>query len=211
MDTCTLLTVYWFLAYSRVEIGLFFGSFNPIHTGHLVIANVIKEATDLQQVWFVVSPQSPFKKANTLLNEYDRLRMVELAVEENFDLRACNIEFSLSKPSYTVDTLVHLEERYPQHRFHLLLGSDNLTHFHKWKNYQSILEYRSLYVYPRPDVSEDKIPDIVRNHPHIQRVEAPLLDISATFIRQCLRQNQSIQYLVPDPVIAFIMDKKLYW
>ena len=194
-----------------MEIGLFFGSFNPIHTGHLVIANVIKEATDLQQVWFVVSPQSPFKKANTLLNEYDRLRMVELAVEENFDLRACNIEFSLPKPSYTVDTLVHLEERYPQHRFHLLLGSDNLTHFHKWKNYQSILEYRSLYVYPRPDVSEDKIPDTVRNHPHIRRVEAPLLDISATFIRQCLQQNMSIQYLVPDRVIDYIIAKKLYW
>lgn len=194
-----------------MEIGLFFGSFNPIHTGHLVIANVIKEATDLQQVWFVVSPQNPFKKASTLLNEYDRLRMVELAVEENFDLRACNIEFSLPKPSYTVDTLVRLEERYPQHQFHLLLGSDNLTHFHKWKNYQSILGYRTLYVYPRPDVSEDKIPDTVRDHPHIRRVDAPLLDISATFIRQCLRQDQSIQYLVPDPVIDYITDKKLYW
>ena len=197
--------------YNRVEIGLFFGSFNPIHTGHLVIANVIKEATDLQQVWFVVSPQNPFKKASTLLNEYDRLRMVELAVEENFDLRACNIEFSLPKPSYTVDTLVRLEERYPQHQFHLLLGSDNLTHFHKWKNYQSILEYRTLYVYPRPEVSEDKILDAVRNHPHIRRVDAPLLDISATFIRQCLQQDLSVQYLVPDPVIDYITDKKLYW
>ena len=208
---CTLLTACWSLASGKVEIGLFFGSFNPIHTGHLVIANVIKEATDLQQVWFVVSPQNPFKKANTLLNEYDRLRMVELAVEENFDLRACNIEFSLPKPSYTVDTLVRLEERYPQHRFHLLLGSDNLTHFHKWKNYQAILKYRILYVYPRPNVSEDKILNTLRNHPHIRQVEAPLLDISATFIRQCLQQNQSIQYLVPDPVIAYIMDKKLYW
>ncbi len=112
-----------------MNIGLFFGSFNPIHVGHLIIANVVREQTDLQQVWFVVSPQNPFKKAKNLLNEYDRLRMVELAVEDNYDLRACNIEFSMPKPSYTADTLAYLSERYPQHQFHLILGSDNLEPF----------------------------------------------------------------------------------
>lgn len=194
-----------------MNIGLFFGSFNPIHVGHLIIANVVRAQTDLQQVWFVVSPQNPFKKAKNLLNEYDRLRMVELAVEDNYDLRACNIEFSMPKPSYTADTLAYLSERYPQHQFHLILGSDNLTHFHRWKNYRTILDYHTIYVYPRPNASAKKIPEEVGQHANLRSVEAPLLNISATFIRNLVQQNQSIQYLVADPVAEYIRDKKLYY
>ena len=208
-----------------MNIGLFFGSFNPIHLGHLIIANVVREQTNLQQVWFVVSPQNPFKKAKNLLNEYDRLRMVELAVEDNYDLRACNIEFSMPKPSYTADTLAYLSEQHPTHNFHLILGSDNLTHFHRWKNYPAIIDHHVLYVYPRPgeaqpgeaqpgearpDVSSSKIAEAVSSHPNLRFVEAPLLNISATFIRNLVQQDRSVKYLVPDAVADYIRDKKLY-
>ena len=193
-----------------MNIGLFFGSFNPIHLGHLIIANVVREQTKLQQVWFVVSPLNPFKKAKNLLNEYDRLRMVELAVEDNYDLRACNIEFSMPKPSYTADTLAYLSEQHPTHNFHLILGSDNLTHFHRWKNYPAIIDHHVLYVYPRPDVSTSKIAEAVSNHPNLHFVEAPLLNISATFIRNLVQQDRSVKYLVPDAVADYIRDKKLY-
>ena len=193
-----------------MNIGLFFGSFNPIHVGHLIIANVVREQTRLQQIWFVVSPQNPFKKTSSLLNEYDRLRMVELAVEDNYDLRACNIEFSMPKPSYTVDTLAYLSERYPQHQFHLILGSDNLSHFHRWKNYRTIIDHHALYVYSRPDAPIQQIPEEILHHPHLHSVEAPLLNISATFIRNLVQRHQSIQYLVPDLVADYIRDKKLY-
>ncbi|MGB3778559.1 MAG: nicotinate (nicotinamide) nucleotide adenylyltransferase [Tunicatimonas sp.] len=193
-----------------MNIGLFFGSFNPIHLGHLIIANVVREQTNLQQVWFVVSPQNPFKKAKSLLNEYDRLRMVELAVEDNYDLRACNIEFSMPKPSFTADTLAYLSERYPTHQFHLILGSDNLTHFHRWKNYQAIIDHHTLYVYARPEASASKINDEISNHPSLHYVEAPLLNISATFIRSLVQQDRSVKYLVADRVADYIRDKKLY-
>ncbi len=198
-----------------MNIGLFFGSFNPIHLGHLIIANVVREQTNLQQVWFAVSPQNPFKKAKNLLNEYDRLRMVELAVEDNYDLRACNIEFSMPKPSYTADTLAYLGEKYPQHNFHLILGSDNLTHFHRWKNYQVIIDHHVLYVYPRPgevrpDVPSSKIAEAVSSHSNLRFVEAPLLNISATFIRNLVQQDRSVKYLVADTVADYIRDKKLY-
>ena len=194
-----------------MNIGLFFGSFNPIHVGHLIIANVVREQTDLQQVWFVVSPQNPFKKVKSLLNEYDRLRMVELAVEDNYDLRACNIEFSMPKPSYTADTLAHLGERYPQHHFHLILGSDNLSHFHRWKNHRAIIDHHVLYVYPRPEASDQQVVEEISKHSNLRTVEAPLLNISATFIRNLVRQDQSIQYLVADPVATYIRDRKLYY
>ena len=192
-----------------MNIGLFFGSFNPIHLGHLIIANVVREQTNLQQVWFVVSPQNPFKKAKNLLNEYDRLRMVELAVEDNYDLRACNIEFSMPKPSYTADTLAYLSEQHPTHNFHLILGSDNLTHFHRWKNYPAIIDHHVLYVYPRPDVSSS-IAEAVSAHANLRFVDAPLLNISATFIRNLVQQDRSVKYLVTDAVADYIRDKKLY-
>lgn len=194
-----------------MKVGLFFGSFNPIHVGHLIIANTLRGYTKMDQVWFVISPQNPFKSSKSLLSEVDRLRMVELAIEDNFDLRASNIEFSMPRPSYTVDTLAYLKDRYPQHEFNLLLGSDNLHHFHKWKNYQVILEHHVIFIYPRPRTNEDKIKDELKNHPSIRMVDAPLLDISATFIRKCLKNDISIKYLVHDAVAEYIYDRKLYF
>jgi len=193
-----------------VKVGLFFGSFNPIHVGHLIIANTLRGYTNLDQVWFVVSPQNPFKSSRSLLSDVDRLRMVELAIEDNFDLRVSNIEFSMPKPSYTVDTLAYLKDRHEQHQFSLILGSDNLHHFHKWKNYQVILEHHKLIVYPRPHTNEAKIRDEIKNHPAIRMVDAPLMDISATFIRKCLKNDIPIQYLVHERVASFIYDRKLY-
>ncbi len=193
-----------------MKVGLFFGSFNPIHIGHLIIANTVRGYTDLNQVWFVVSPQNPFKNAKSLLPEIDRLRMVELAVESNFDLRACNVEFSMPKPSYTVDTLAYLSERYPQHEFSLVMGNDNLLHLHKWKNYRQILEYGSIYTYPRPNIDTSSVREEIKNHLKVEMVDAPLLDISATFIRNCLKDHVPITYLVPEIVEQYIMDRNLF-
>jgi nicotinate-nucleotide adenylyltransferase len=189
-----------------MKIGLFFGSFNPIHIGHLIIANTMAEHTDLDKVWFVVSPQNPFKKQKTLLHEFDRMDMVEKAIADNHKFQTCDIEFHLPKPSYTIDTLTVLQEKYPQHSFVLIMGSDNLTQFKNWKNHDKILEYFKLYVYPRPNTA----PTDFDQHAHIQWVTAPLMDISATFIRQCLQQNKSIKYLVPENVEEYILRKKFY-
>ena len=194
-----------------MRVGLFFGSFNPIHVGHQIIASTLKGYTDLDQVWFVVSPHNPFKSAKSLLPDVDRLRMVELAIEDNFELRVSNVEFGMPKPSYTVDTLAYLKDRYEQHNFSLILGSDNLHHFHKWKNYKQILEYHGLIVYPRPNTVELKIKDEIKNHPNIRMVEAPLLNISATFIRKCLQDDVPIKYLVHEKVAQYIYDRKLYY
>lgn len=193
-----------------MKVGLFFGSFNPIHIGHLIIANTVRGFTGLDQAWFVVSPHNPFKKAKSLLSDVERLRMVELAVEDNFELRACNVEFSMPKPSYTIDTLVYLKERYPQHQFSLIMGVDNLVHFHKWKNYRDVLERVNVYTYPRPDVDESKMREEIKNHPRIKMVEAPLLNISATFIRKCIQNQISIKYLVHERVEEYISARKLY-
>ncbi len=193
-----------------MKVGLFFGSFNPIHIGHLIIANTVRGYAKLDQVWFIVSPQNPFKSSKSLLPDVDRLRMVELAIEDNFELRVSNIEFSMPKPSYTVDTLAYLKERYPQHLFSLVLGSDNLRHFHKWKNYQEILNHYGMIIYPRPDMEKDKIREEIKNHPAIRMVSAPLIDISATFIRDCMKHDISIKYLVHDRVAEYIDAKKFY-
>lgn len=193
-----------------MKVGLFFGSFNPLHVGHLIIANTVRGYTQLNQVWFVVSPQNPFKTTKSLLPDVDRLRMVELAIEDNFDLRACNVEFSMPKPSYTVDTMAYLTERYPQHQFYLIMGNDNLAHFHKWKNYKQILEYTGIFTYPRPHVDQSAMQEEIKNHPKIEMVEAPLLDISATFIRKCIKNEISIKYLVHEKVEEYIYDRKLF-
>lgn len=187
-----------------MKIGLFFGSFNPIHIGHLVIANVMQDRTDLGEVWFVVSPQNPFKKQKTLLHEFDRLKMVELAIADHFYFRASDVEFHMPKPSFTIDTLTYLSDKFPQHQFKLIIGGDNLTHFHKWKNYEQILEHYGLYVYPRPGEKKELI------HANIQFVEAPLMDISATFIRESIKNGHSVKYLLPQPVEEYIRDKKLF-
>ena len=190
-----------------MRIGLFFGSFNPIHIGHLVIADVMADQTDLEQVWFVVSPLNPFKSSSALLHEFDRLKMVELAIADNYKFKASDVEFNMPRPSYTADTLAYLSDKYPQHEFKLIIGEDNLVHFHKWKNYEAVLENFGLYVYPRPQVEKSKIKV---KHPHIRYVDSPMLDISATFIRNSIRNEHSVQYLLPSPVIDYIRFKKFY-
>jgi nicotinate-nucleotide adenylyltransferase len=189
-----------------LKIGLFFGSFNPIHIGHLIIANIMAETTDLKKVWLVVSPQNPFKPSKGLLHEFDRYDMVRAAVHDHYKIEASDIEFHLPKPSYTIHTLVHLTEKHPEKEFKVIMGEDNLTNFVKWKNHERILEDYGLYVYPRPSVQLSEL----KTHPNVKMVEAPTLDISATFIRQCIRKNQSVRYLVPDPVEEMIRTRGFY-
>lgn len=187
-------------------IGLFFGSFNPIHVGHLIIANLMVETTELDKVWFVVSPQNPFKHSKGLLHEFDRYDMVKAAVADNYKLDVTDIEFHLPKPSYTIHTLLHLTERHASKKFRVIMGSDNLESFSRWKSYKEILEEYGLYVYPRPGV---QLSDL-SSHPKVKTVEAPLLNISATFIRECIRKGHSVRYLVPDPVEEMIRIKQFY-
>ena len=189
-----------------MKVGLFFGSFNPVHTGHMIIAHYMAEYTDLEQVWIIVSPQNPFKKKDTLANDYDRLHLVHLAIGDHLHLRASNIEFNLPKPSYTIDTLTYLHEKYPEHEFCLIMGGDNLASLPKWKNYEQILAHHHIYVYSRPNID----PGPLVNHPRVTMAEAPLLDILASFIRQCIRSGKSVQYMVPDAVFAYLKDTNLY-
>jgi nicotinate-nucleotide adenylyltransferase len=178
------------------KVGLLFGSFNPIHTGHLILAHFMATHTDIDAVWLVVSPQSPFKVGQQMLPEEERLKLVELAIAGNDRLRALDIEATMPKPSYTIDTLDELVRRYPQHRFVLLMGEDNLPGLPRWKQADRILAEHEVYVYPRPGVDATE----VKTHPGVRVVDAPLLDISATFIRDCVRTGKSIRYLVPEAV-----------
>ncbi len=189
-----------------MKIGLLFGSFNPIHVGHLILANYMAENTDLERVWFVVSPQNPLKKSASLLHHQDRYDLVYLAIGDNYKLQPCNIEFTLPVPSYTVDTLTYLHEKYPEHDFSLILGQDNLATFHKWKNYEQILEYYSLYIYPRSGCASTPL----EQHPKVKLTKAPLLDISATFIRNLIKEGKSMRYLVPEPVEEAILRKGFF-
>ena len=189
-----------------MNVGLFFGSFNPIHNGHLILAQSALNMTDLDRVWFVVSPQNPFKKKKNLLSEYDRYTMVEMAVRNNDNFRASNIEFSLPKPSFTIDTLTHLADRYRSYKFALIMGQDNLTHFHKWKNYEAILNYYRIFVYPRGNEEPNELVE----HPNVELFEAPLLDISATFIRKTIQAGRSVRYLVPDAVYEYLGESGVY-
>lgn len=189
-----------------MKIGLFFGSFNPIHVGHLIIANLMVESSDLKKVWFVVSPQNPLKPAKGLLHEFDRYDMVRAAAFDNYKLEVSDVEFHLPRPSYTIHTLVHLQEKHPDKEFKVIMGEDNLANFTRWKNYRQILDHYGLYVYPRPGTQ----PSELRSHPNVTVVEAPLLDISATFIRDRIRKGQSVRYLVPDAVEEMIRAKGYY-
>ncbi len=188
-------------------IGLFFGSFNPIHTGHLIIASYMANYTDLDEVWLVVSPHNPLKKKDSLINMYDRLEMVNLALEKAENLRSSSIEFSLPQPSYTVDTLAHLREKHPDKHFVLIMGSDNLDSLKKWKNYEILLRDYEIYVYPRPDYPA---PAEFTNHPSIHITDTPLMEFSATFIRNAVKKGKDIRYFVPDRVMEFIESKGLY-
>lgn len=189
-----------------MKTGLFFGSFNPIHIGHLIIANTMTELSDLSEVWFVVSPQNPLKKQKNLLHEFDRLDMVEKAIADNHKLKTSDIEFHLPRPSYTIDTLTHLQEKFPKKEFAIIMGSDNLVNLKKWKNYEQILEYYSLYVYPRPNESTKEFDQ----NPKIHFISSPMMDISATFIRNCIKDKKSIKYLVPESVENYIQQKGFY-
>ncbi len=189
-----------------MKIGLFFGSFNPIHTGHLIIANYFAENTDIDKVWFVVSPQNPFKQKNTLLDEKHRLYMVNLAVEDNYKLEASNIEFRLPQPSYTINTLTYLKEKHPEHTFVLLMGSDNLPGLPKWKNIELILQDHPVYVYTRRDTELPNAP-IPGNFSFFK---VPLIDISSTFIRESLKNGVSVRYLVPDKVWEYLGEMGFY-
>lgn len=189
-----------------MKTGLFFGSFNPIHIGHLIVANVMIESAHLRQVWFVVSPHNPFKKRAGLLHEFDRMDLVNAAIYDNYNFRASDVEFNMPKPSYTIDTLAYLSDAHPNREFQLIIGEDHLKSFPKWKNAQKILEHYSLLVYPRPGAQ----PSELIKHPQVQFVEAPLIDISATFIRKSIRNNRSIKYLVPSEVEQLIHARKFY-
>ncbi|MCR9288358.1 MAG: nicotinate (nicotinamide) nucleotide adenylyltransferase [Bacteroidetes bacterium] len=189
-----------------MKIGLFFGSFNPIHIGHMIIANYMATQTDLKQVWLVVSPQNPLKKKNSLARDYDRLHLVRLAIGDNLNLKASNIEFDLPKPSYTIDTLTYLKEKHPAHEFVLIMGGDNLGTLHKWKNYELILENFEVYVYKRPKYELGTFED----HESVKMFDAPLMEISASYIRRCIREGLSVQYLVSEAVFEYLEASSLY-
>ena len=190
-----------------MKVGLYFGSFNPIHHGHLLIASYVLNHTELQQVWFVVSPQNPLKPAASLLNEYHRLYLVQLAVEGEKNLKASDIEFKLPKPSYTIDTLTYLQEKYPNHEFSIIMGSDSFQNLTKWKNYQWLLRTYPIYVYRRPE--HERLPSYPGAR-QVEIVDAPLLPISSTEIRSKLKQGQSVRYLLPDSVLEEIEKSGYY-
>ena len=188
------------------KAGLFFGSFNPIHIGHLIIANYMLEFTDLDDVWMVISPQNPLKEKKMLLADYHRYAMVQAAVEDNPRLRTCNLEFKMAQPSYTIDTLVRLEEKHPDHQFVLIAGTDIFPTFHKWKNYKTLLENYKFYIYRRPGFD----PEPYASHPHITIFDAPLMEISSSFIRQAIHDGRDIRYFVPDKVYEYIREMHFY-
>ena len=188
------------------EVGLFFGSFNPIHTGHLIIANLVKETTSVEEIWFVVSPQNPFKKNKNLLHEFDRLDLVAAAIDGDYKFRVSDIEFNMPKPSYTIDTLALLREKHPDKKFKLIIGSDNLISFPKWKNHKEIIDQFGLIVYPRPNTAKSDLLEL----DNVQEVEAPEMDISATLIRKLIRENKSVKYLVPEAVEMKIRKEGYY-
>lgn len=198
------------------KVGLFFGSFNPIHVGHLILGNHIADTTDLSEVWFVVSPHNPLKKKANLLDDHHRLALVRIAVEENNKLKASDIEFNLPKPSYTVFTLQSLKEKHPDYSFTLIMGEDNIRTLHKWKNYEYILENHEVYVYPRvltiqEALSDDKSSNELHSHPNVKVLEdVPMMKVSSSFIREAIKNKQDVRYLLTEKVYQYLDEMNFY-
>ena len=191
-----------------MKIGLYFGTFNPIHVGHLIIANHMAENSDLEQIWLVVTPHNPHKQKNTLLDDYQRLHLVHLATEDYPKIKPSDIEFKLAQPNYTVHTLAHLKDHFPQHEFSLIIGEDNLNSLHKWKNFEYILENHDLYVYPRVSVNDEN--NDLLNHARVHKVAAPIVEISSTFIRENIKNKKNFRPLLPEKVWEYIDHNNLY-
>jgi len=191
---------------AKKKIGLLFGSFNPIHIGHLILANYMLEFTDLSQVWFITSPHNPLKEKKSLLADHHRLAMVNIAIENNYQFRSSSIEFNLPHPSYTIDTLSHLYEKHPDNDFILIMGSDNLSSLKKWKNYKELLKLYKMYVYPRPGSDGGEF----TNSPNVKMVNAPLMEISSSFIRKAIKDKKNIQYMFPPGVYEYILEMHFY-
>lgn len=191
---------------SKKKTGLYFGTFNPIHIGHCVIAQHMLEFTDLDEVWFVVTPHNPHKKKNTLLDDYQRLHMVQLAVEDNYQLQVSNMEFDLPQPSYTATTLAHATEKYADREFCLIMGADNLETFHKWRNYEWILEHHHIYVYPRIESDGGDL----KSHPNVTVTDAPIMQIASTDIRNAIKDGKNVSFMLPEKVWKYI-DEELFY
>ena len=190
------------------NIGLYFGTYNPIHVGHLIIANHMVEHSNLDEIWMVVTPHNPLKKKKTLLEDTHRLAMVVIAVEEYPKIKSSNIEFDLPQPNYTVHTLAHISDKFPEHTFNLIMGEDNLKSLHKWKNYELILERHHIYVYPR--ISEGKVENQFDQHPKIHKVAAPIVEISSSEIRTGIKTKKNVRPLLPEHVWVYIDEMNFY-
>lgn len=195
----------------RKKVGLFFGTFNPMHRAHLFLANHIAENLDLDQVWFVITPKSPFKQKDSLASNQDRYQMVYDAIASYPKFKAIDIEFSLPRPSYTADTLAHLEEKFEYAiDFSLIMGEDNIVHFHKWKNFETLLERYRILVYPRVKVPDVSATEAVNKHPNVQRISAPIIELSASYVRDQIRLGHEVRPLLPEEVWNYIDAKGLY-
>lgn len=201
----TIFARFFYRQYMH-KTGLYFGSFNPIHIGHLIIAEYMIEHSDLQELWFVVSPCNPLKKKSSLLDDRQRLYMVNLAIEDDARFKASDVEFSLSQPSYTCHTLAHLADKFPNREFALIMGEDNLQTIDKWLNYQWILDNYDLYVYPRPKCDAG----VYRGLPRVHFVDAPQVELSSTHIRESIRRRQAVRYMLPSKVFEYIDEMNFY-
>ena len=195
-----------------ITTGLYFGSFNPIHIGHLAIAGYMTEYAGIDQVWFVVSPQNPLKKKESILADHHRLHMANLAIGDNSRLKASDIEFRLPVPSYTIDTLAYLKEKYPLNRFVLVMGQDNLYTLHKWKNFKILARDYPILVYPRPGAVKpsNNLLDKLLESSDIKYVDAPLMEISGTFIREGIKAKKDMSYFLPPVVWKYIREMHFY-
>ncbi|HPT13144.1 MAG TPA: nicotinate (nicotinamide) nucleotide adenylyltransferase [Bacteroidales bacterium] len=188
------------------KTGLFFGSFNPVHLGHLMIANYMYEYSDIEELWFVVSPHNPLKERASLLSDHHRLEMVNLAIGDDLRFRSSDIEFRLAKPSYTIDTLTYLQEKFPGREFILISGTDIFPTFHKWKNWEALLQFYKLYVYPRPGSQDHEL----TRHPSIKMFDAPQVEISSSFIRQAISEGRNVSHFVPEKVWKYLKEMHFY-